>query len=392
MDFYLLPPEINSARIVSGPGAAPMLAASLAWRGIAEQLRSAAASHRATIRSLVDRAWLGPSSTEMAVAAASQALWMDTTATSAEEVATAAAGAAAAYQAALTEMVPLELVTANRMRLESLVATNLLGQNAPAIATTNIEYEEMWAQDVVAMSSYAQTSLATTQLTPFEAPRHAGDPGNVADRALQEAKDPDPPKHPIWWLLNTNFVDAMIGSAAYTPGSTVGPFFGLMGSIASIQGVMQAAAAPALANPLSGVPALSGLGRLGGSAAALGSAARLGRMSVPPSWLSASEVAQQPLAAAFGETPVASPGSTTAAGLPLAPSSGLAGHGCKSCSAPKYGFRSVVMARPFDADSDDRESLTYAAASGPRAGFSGWQGTSVAHAGSQHSNGSAIRA
>lgn len=34
MDFYLLPPEINSARIVAGPGAAPMFAASLAWRGL----------------------------------------------------------------------------------------------------------------------------------------------------------------------------------------------------------------------------------------------------------------------------------------------------------------------------------------------------------------------
>jgi PPE-repeat protein len=378
MDFYLLPPEINSARIVAGPGAAPMFAASLAWRGIAEQLRSAAASHRATIRTLIDVAWQGPSSTAMAAAAASQVLWMDATATGAEQTATAAASAAAAYQTALTESVRPEAITANRTRLAALVASNLLGQNAPAIAATNIEYEQMWAQDIVAMSSYAQTSLATTQLTPFQTPRDGGDPSKLADRAVNNAKDTDPQKHPIWWLMNTNFVGAVIGSAAYTPGSTVGPFFGLMGSIASIAGVMQAQGVPALANPLSGVPALSGLGRLGGVAAGLGQAGRLGRISVPPSWANAAEVTR-PLASALGKTPLVSPGSMTAAGLPPAPLSGLGGHGCKSCSAPKYGFRSLVMARPLDADSDDWQALPNATAGTSQPGFADWQGSSSGH-------------
>ena len=40
MDFGLLPPEINSGRIYSGPGSAPLLAAAAAWSGLAADLRA----------------------------------------------------------------------------------------------------------------------------------------------------------------------------------------------------------------------------------------------------------------------------------------------------------------------------------------------------------------
>ncbi len=35
MDFGALPPEINSARMYSGAGSAPLLAAASAWSGLA---------------------------------------------------------------------------------------------------------------------------------------------------------------------------------------------------------------------------------------------------------------------------------------------------------------------------------------------------------------------
>jgi PPE-repeat protein len=38
MDFGMLPPEINSARMYTGPGVGPMLAAAAAWDGLAAQL------------------------------------------------------------------------------------------------------------------------------------------------------------------------------------------------------------------------------------------------------------------------------------------------------------------------------------------------------------------
>jgi len=57
--------------------------------------------------------------------------------------------------------------------LTALANTNIFGQNTPAIAATEGQYEEMWAQDVAAMHGYhlgassAYSSLAP--LTPLQA-------------------------------------------------------------------------------------------------------------------------------------------------------------------------------------------------------------------------------
>ncbi|MGF2952258.1 PPE domain-containing protein, partial [Mycobacterium sp. THU-M116] len=44
-DFGALPPEINSARMYSGPGSAPMMTAASAWDALAAQLESYAAGY-----------------------------------------------------------------------------------------------------------------------------------------------------------------------------------------------------------------------------------------------------------------------------------------------------------------------------------------------------------
>ncbi|WP_057321557.1 PPE domain-containing protein, partial [Mycobacterium tuberculosis] len=41
MNFAVLPPEVNSARIFAGAGLGPMLAAASAWDGLAEELHAA---------------------------------------------------------------------------------------------------------------------------------------------------------------------------------------------------------------------------------------------------------------------------------------------------------------------------------------------------------------
>ncbi|OOK82361.1 PPE family protein [Mycobacterium kansasii] len=38
MNFFVLPPEINSLRMFTGAGSAPMLQAAAAWDGLAEEL------------------------------------------------------------------------------------------------------------------------------------------------------------------------------------------------------------------------------------------------------------------------------------------------------------------------------------------------------------------
>jgi PPE family len=63
---------------------------------------------------------------------------------------------------ATSAALPPKTVVANRTQLVTLIATNFLGQNSPAIAATEAQYEEMWAQDVAAMFGYAASSTPSS--------------------------------------------------------------------------------------------------------------------------------------------------------------------------------------------------------------------------------------
>ena len=183
MDYGALSPEINSARMYAGPGSGSMQAAATAWNGLAAELRSAASSYGSVISELADESWTGPSSTAMAAAAAPYVAWMNTTAAEAEQTATQASAATAAYQAAFAMTVSPAEIAANRTQLASLVATNIYGQNTPAIAAAETQYGEMWAQDAAAMYGYAANSAAA-KVTPFTA---APQTTNQAGSAVQGA-------------------------------------------------------------------------------------------------------------------------------------------------------------------------------------------------------------
>jgi len=170
MDFAMLPPEVNSARMYAGPGPGPMLAAASAWDGLAAELQSTAASYRTAISELTGGPWLGSSSASMAAAATPYLDWMTTSAAQAEQTATQARAAAAAYEAAFAMTVPPAVIAANRSLLMTLIATNVLGQNTAAIAATEVQYAEMWAQDATAMYGYAGSAATASTLTPFAEP------------------------------------------------------------------------------------------------------------------------------------------------------------------------------------------------------------------------------
>jgi PPE-repeat protein len=167
MDFVILPPEINSGLMYDGPGSGPMLAAAAAWDGLATELHSAAASYGSVISELSAGPWLGAASAAMRAAAEPYVAWMRSTATQAGQTATQAKAAAAAYEVTFAAMVPPPVIEANRALLQALVATNLFGQNTPAIAFTETLYAEMWAQDATAMYGYAGASASATTLPPF---------------------------------------------------------------------------------------------------------------------------------------------------------------------------------------------------------------------------------
>jgi PPE-repeat protein len=66
----MLPPEVNSALMLSGAGSEPMLAAASAWEGLASELGTAASSFSSVTANLAGQAWQGPASGAMTAAAA----------------------------------------------------------------------------------------------------------------------------------------------------------------------------------------------------------------------------------------------------------------------------------------------------------------------------------
>lgn len=106
MDFGAFPPEVNSLRMYSGPGSAPMLAAVSAWERLATELQSTAAAYDTVVSILTDDGWRGPASEAMLAAITPYLTWMTLTGVKAEEAATQAAAAAGAYETAYAMTVP----------------------------------------------------------------------------------------------------------------------------------------------------------------------------------------------------------------------------------------------------------------------------------------------
>lgn len=358
MDYAALAPEVNSARIYAGPGSGPMLTAGLAWNTLASELARAAAGYSAAIAEMTTGKWRGPASMAMAAAAIPYATWMGTTATQALQAAGQAGAAAAAYEAAFAMTVPPPVIAANRTQLASLVATNLLGQNTPAIAATETLYAEMWAQDATAMYGYAASSAVASQLTPFTEPPattsveagltqgvttvDAGTQGTLSQlvsaipSALQGLATPLGAESTVDWLglagtdLSTpagilNFLTGSDGSALgmalssvglstlssgfYTPGSFLGTLADAVG-MAGVGGAVEAG----------GEAVEAAAGEVGASVESLGStmtagagnAAAIGSLSVPPSWTATTS----PLGSALSALPSAGAAAPSAGGRP----------------------------------------------------------------------------
>lgn len=171
MSFIAFPPEINSGLLYGGAGAAPLLAAASAWDGVATVLQGLAQSFNSVVTGLTAGPWTGPASVAMASAAVPYVGWLTGAAGQAEFAGAQSRAAATAFETAMLATVHPAAVTANRVSLAALVATNILGQNTPAIAATESDYVEMWAQDVTAMMGYhADAAAVVSPLSSFAVP------------------------------------------------------------------------------------------------------------------------------------------------------------------------------------------------------------------------------
>jgi PPE-repeat protein len=399
MSFYAgLPPEINSARMYSGPGSESMLTAAAAWNAISVEMRSAANSYESVIAALTSADWFGPSSAKMSGAVGPYLEWLNTTAAQAEHAGAQANAAAAAYESAFAATVPPAVVTANRTQLTNLVASNVFGQNAGLIAANEAQYGAMWAQDAAAMTSYSTASRAATEMAPFQPPQSDTTSDGVAQQAATVAQANDAPSASapsgglLAWLglaPNTNGPGqpGLAGLMNFLDGSD-GNVFGSFLNNASVANLSNAFTTSGLLNPttfvdsavnLNSINALnavdsstSGLGvlaaGLGGTAnlasmtapgaAAMGSvgqASLVGALSVPPAW-GATGAAITPLSATtqvglgayhdFGSATPMVMEEAGAVGMPGVPVAGIPGGHEDEFSEPMYGFRLRIMGRP----------------------------------------------
>jgi PPE-repeat protein len=122
----------------------------------------------------------------------------------------------------------------------TLIATNFFGQNLPAIAATEAQYAEMWAQDATAMFGYAGASAIATQLTPFSEPAQTTDQGGLAAQAVA-----------VGQAIATPAGTGAPEAAAATPGLALTPDAISVTSIfTSINQALQQLSSGALASPL----------------------------------------------------------------------------------------------------------------------------------------------
>lgn len=386
MDYGLLPPEINSGRMYAGPGPESMVAAAAAWDGLAAELRATAAAYTSAITGLTDESWQGPSAAAMSAAAAPYAAWMNSTAAQAEQTAAQARSAAAAFETAFASVVPPPVIAANRSQLATLVATNVFGQNTVAIAATEAQYVEMWAEDAAAMYSYAAQSAAASRLTPFtEAPRTTNPGGLVAQaaaagqtaganaqttltqlisgvpQALQSLASPAQAELPSFAQISS-YLEAIPKLMLPANDALLTVIYGLVQGVRAVQTGTGAAAAGSLAAGLASTTHVAGatsLGAAGGAVSAgLGEAGAVGAMSVPPSWAAATPTIRLAASVLQGTSLGAAP-AVIAEGsgglfsqLALA---GMAGSALGGAAPTAVAGGAGRVGRPLAADKDDKK-------------------------------------
>ncbi|WP_107849222.1 PPE family protein, SVP subgroup, partial [Mycobacterium tuberculosis] len=306
--------------------------------------------------------WIGSSAGLMVAAASPYVAWMSVTAGQAQLTAAQVRVAAAAYETAYRLTVPPPVIAENRTELMTLTATNLLGQNTPAIEANQAAYSQMWGQDAEAMYGYAATAATATEaLLPFEDAPLITNPGGLLEQAVavEEAIDTAAanqlmnnvpqalqqlaqPTKSIWpfdqlselWKAISPHLSPLsnVSSIANNHMSMMGTGVSMTNTLHSmLKGLAPAAAQAVETAAENGVQAMSSLGsQLGSSlgssglgagvAANLGRAASVGSLSVPQAWAAANQ-AVTPAARALPLTSLTSAAQTAPGhmlgGLPL---------------------------------------------------------------------------
>jgi PPE-repeat protein len=383
--FAFYPPEINSALMFAGAGSGPLFGAASAWDGLASDLSGAAASFDSVVTGLTNGPWSGPASLSMVAAATPYVGWLSAAAGQAEAAASQARVAATAFESALAATIPTPVIAANRAQLMTLIATNILGQNTPAIFMTEFEYMEMWAADVAAMLGYHGGAAAVAAALPsFSLPSFslssltgllgatplsgvvsqvtglAGSGGSALTSALSPIQGAASGALSGFQSFYGQY-GSLIGVVSQPASLAMSPMMMAIqaGMSASNSGALAGANSAALAGADApkfvgdtvpkglGGGGLGGLGSVGGG---LGNARLVGAMSVPPTWQGSTPARMVSAAMqGMGEMPAGAMAGATPGGgmmpMPMPMGGGAGGGmpgGIRGGASPNH----VVTARP----------------------------------------------
>jgi len=160
MFWHGMPPELNTARLMAGAGAAPMLQAAAGWEAFAIFLETQADELAASLAALLST-WSGTAAERAVSATTPMVAWLRTMSGQAMKRSLQAVAQANAYEQAMATTPPLPEIEQNHITHAVLEATNFFGINTVPIGLNEFDYfVRMWNQAAGAMDVYqAETAM-----------------------------------------------------------------------------------------------------------------------------------------------------------------------------------------------------------------------------------------
>nr|WP_090277046.1 PPE family protein [Mycolicibacterium komanii]CRL70930.1 PPE-repeat containing protein [Mycolicibacterium komanii] len=180
MFWHALAPEFNTARLMAGAGAAPMLQAAAGWEALAISLETQADELAASLATLTS-VWSGSASERVVAATMPMIAWLRTVSAQAMKRALQATAQANSYSLAMATTPPLPEIEQNHITHGVLEATNFLGINTVPIGVNEFDYfVRMWNQAAGTMDLYQAETALNLLFEPIMPPKPIVIPGVAA--------------------------------------------------------------------------------------------------------------------------------------------------------------------------------------------------------------------
>jgi PPE-repeat protein len=253
-------------------------------------------------------------------------------------MAASAEAAAAAFNSVRSAVVTPAQVSANRIRLAQLLATNRFGSNTAAIAETEAEYQAMWANNSAAMGRYQVASAQATALPRFSSPLTIANPTGMAAQATAVPTATSPNSASVLSSITSALTSFDPNSGWFGFGSTWGNQFlssgfpinmlGVEAQYATAQGVQAVGSdvgqglsegeAAIGASEVQFASALKAVGPASAPTAALGVGVTVGKLTAPPAVVGLLPASQSPVQLASTVSPL-SAGESGLSSMPMMP-------------------------------------------------------------------------